>query len=175
MMKQLVFSFLVCVICLTSCGLDDADSTFSTKYSVAFYFETNRSSELYNTMGNVGVYATIRQVNGLIRISSPSGTNDYDPTRLGLDFRYGLGGLIVGNTPLNGPVAYDLACPNCDRSYYRMAVEGTARAKCEHCGTSYDLNNNGWILEVKDSTAKDLRGLYRYRIEYNGAVVHVYN
>lgn len=174
-MRRLVFSLVMCVVCFTSCGLDDADNTFSTKYRVAFYFEVNRSAELYNTMGNIGVYATIRQVNGLIQVSSSAGTNDYDPTRIGTDFRYGLGGLIVGNTALNGPVAYDLACPNCDRSYYRLKVENTGRAICEHCGTSYDMNNNGWILAVNDSAADGLRGLYRYRIDYNGAVLHVYN
>ena len=174
-MRRFLFSVLACLVGFSSCGLDEADNAFSTKYKVAFYFEINRSAELYNTMGNIGMYATVRQVNGLIRISSATGSNDYDPTKIGIDFRYGLGGLIVGNTALNGPIAYDLACPNCDRSYHRLKVENNGIAECEHCGMTYDMNNNGWIVSVKDSTASDLRGLYRYRIDYNGVAVHVYN
>ncbi len=161
---------------VSSCGLDDANSIYSNKYPVRFFFEINRSAELFNTMGNPGMYVTIRQVNGLIRITDVTGSHhDYDPTRLGTDFLYGLGGLIVGNTVMGEPVAYDLACPNCDRSNYRLTLPGNGSAKCNHCGIIYDLNNNGWILSTVDSTADNLRALYRYKINYNGAAVNVFN
>lgn len=164
------------MLSVSACGIDEADNTYSTKYKVAFFFEINRSAELFNTMGNPGMYANIRQVNGLIRITDVSGKyNDYEPTKLGTDFRYGLGGLIVGNTALGEAVAYDLACPNCDRSDYRLSLPGNGTAKCKRCGTDYDLNNNGWILSTTKSQDSELRGLYRYKIVFNGVTINVFN
>ena len=76
---------------------------------------------------------------------------------------------------MNEPVAYDLSCPNCDRSSYRLTLPGNGSAKCNHCGITYDLNNNGWILSTTDSTADNLRALYRYKINYNGVAINVFN
>lgn len=175
-MKRLVFSLWAIMLCLCSCDTENASSIYSTKYRVALYFEVNRSSELFNTMASPGMFASIRQVNGLIRITDVSGKYyDYDPTQAGTDFRYGLAGLIVGNTYMQEYVAYDLGCPNCDRQKYRLTFDSSGRASCAHCGTTYDLNNNGWILETQDSTATDLRALYRYRIVYNGLAINVHN
>ena len=85
-------------------------------------------------------------------------SHEYALSQIGArEFEYGLGGLIVGtsSTPnmSNGfdIVAYDLACPNCDR-----------------------LNNFGWIITASDAT-KEQRGLYRYRIIYNGVSINVNN
>lgn len=172
----IAIAVIVALNFMSSCGLDDANSIYSTKYPVRFFFEINRSAELFNTMGNPGMYVTIRQVEGLIRITDVTGKHhDYDPTKLGTDFLYGLGGLIVGNTVMNEPVAYDLSCPNCDRSSYRLTLPGNGSAKCNHCGITYDLNNNGWILSTTDSTADNLRALYRYKINYNGVAINVFN
>lgn len=175
-MKRLVFSILAMVLCFCSCDTENASNIYSTKYRVAFYFEISRSTELFNTMGSPGMFASIRQVNGKIRITDVSGKyTDYAPDKIQTDFRYGLGGLIVGNSYMQEYLAYDLACPNCDRQKYRLTFDSSGKASCAHCGTTYDLNNNGWILSTKDSTATDLRALYRYRIVYNGLTVNVYN
>ncbi|MCQ2095455.1 MAG: hypothetical protein MJY59_01760 [Bacteroidaceae bacterium] len=175
-MKHLVSELLAIAALLVSCDTENASNIYSTKYRVAFYYEVSRSPELFNTMGSPGMFASIRQVNGKIRIADVSGKyTDYAPDKVQVDFRYGLGGLIVGNTYMQEYVAYDLACPNCDRQKYRLSFDSSGRASCSHCGTMYDLNNNGWILSTRDSVASDLRALYRYRIVYNGLAVNVYN
>lgn len=165
---------------LVSCS-DEASSTYSTKYPVRFYFEVASSTELYNAMGNPGQFVTIRSVGGKVRIANSLGSTDYSLSQIGYrEFEYGLGGLIVGtsSTPnmQNGFdfMAYDLACPECDRQTYRLTVKDNGTALCQHCGNSYDLNNYGWILTVGDES-REHRGLYRYRIAYNGIAISVSN
>ena len=175
---QLIFV----VICLFSSCKDDVSSTFSTKYRVRFYFEVASSVEVYNAVGNPGQFVTIRPTNGKVKITNMGGqSHEYALSQIGSrEFEYGLGGLIVGtsSTPnmSNGfdIVAYDLACPTCDRQTYRLTVKDNGTALCSHCGNSYDLNNYGWIITASDAT-KEQRGLYRYRIVYNGMAINVTN
>ncbi len=178
-MKKTIFMFL-CVLGLTACK-DDISSTYSTKYPVRFYYEVAGSTELYQAMGNPGQFVSIRPVNGKIRIANSLGSHDYSLSQVGYsEFEFGLGGLIVGtsSTPNMSDgldiVAYDLACPNCDRQSYRLTLSDNGTAQCAHCGNSYDLNNYGWILTVSDES-KEYRGLYRYRISYNGIAINVNN
>ena len=166
--------------CLVSCK-EDIISIYSTKYPVRFYFEVASSPELYNAMGNPGQFVTIRKVNGKIRIANTLQSHDYSPSQIAArEFEYGLGGLIVGTSSSpnmsNGfdIVAYDLSCPTCDRQTYRLAVKDNGTALCSHCGNSYDLNNYGWIITAPDAT-KEQRGLYRYRISFNGIAINVNN
>ncbi len=178
-MKKIA-AVLMCIVCLVACK-DEVSSTYSTKYPVRFYYEVAGSTELYNAMGNPGQFVTIRSVNGKIRIENSLGSHDYSLSQIGYsEFEFGLGGLIVGtsSTPnmSNGYdiVAYDLACPNCDRQSYRLTVNTDGTALCSHCGNSYDLNNYGWIISVNDDS-KEYRSLYRYRIVYNGMAINVNN
>ncbi len=175
--------FIIAVICI--CGLisckEDISSTYSTKYPVRFYFEVAGSTELYNAMGNPGQFVTIKPLNGKVIITNSIGSNEYSLSQVGYsEFEYGLGGLIVGTSSSpnmsNGYdcVAYDLACPNCNRQSYRLTVNDNGTALCSHCGNSYDLNNYGWIISVTDDS-KEYRGLYRYRIVYNGVAINVNN
>ena len=167
--------------CLVSCK-EEISGTYSTKYPVRFYFDVASSPELYNAIGNPGQFVTIRKVNGKIRITDMIGqTHDYAPSQIAAkEFEYGLGGLIVGtsSTPnmSNGLdiLAYDLSCPSCDRQDKRLTVKDNGTALCPHCGNSYDLNNYGWILTATDDT-KEQRGLYRYRVYYNGTAINVNN
>ena len=61
-----------------------------------------------------------------------------------------------------------------------ISVADNGYATCNHCGLSYNLNAHG-IIAYKSDTEKenaaksDLRGLYRYRIQFNGTIVSVYN
>lgn len=168
------------VLLLVSCK-DDINSTYSTKYPVRFYFEVATSSELYNAIGNPGQFVSIRAIGGKIRISNSLGSNDYSLSQIGSrEFEYGLGGLIVGtsSTPnmQNGfdLMAYDLACPKCDRQTYRLSLHDNGTALCSHCGTSYDLNNYGWVIGVAEE-AQPARALLRYRIAFNGVAINVSN
>lgn len=172
---------LLLMFSATSCS--DGYGTYSTKYPVLFSMSINYSSQLFNTMAGMGQFVTIRKtvenVNGnmqsVITVSGPTGTDYCAIDRISEDFLYGLGGLIVGNNIYGEPMAYDLACPNCDRASRRLSIDDTGMAKCGHCGLVYDLNNYGAISTASSSAGGDLRGLYRYRISYNGTVVTVSN
>lgn len=168
------------IIMFVACK-DEATSIYSARYPVRFYFEVAGSTELFNAMGNPGQFVTIRPINGKVRISNNLQSHEYSLSAIGArEFEYGLGGLIVGtsSTPnmSNGYdyMAYDLACPNCDRQTYRLQLKDNGTALCTHCGNSYDLNNYGWIITVTDDS-KEYRGLYRYRIMYNGTAISVNN
>ena len=99
------------------------------------------------------------------------------PSKVQQYFSFGLGGLIVG-TNFNGDnLAYDLACPYCDVASYRLSLADNGYCRCSHCGIQYDMNNYGIIASI-DSTktyTNKPRGLYRYRITYDGTNVSVYN
>ena len=69
-----------------------------------------------------------------------------------------------------------MACPICDSAGRKLTLSNDGYAKCAKCGVVYDLNNYGVIHKVPenaDLTVK--RGLYRYRINYNGQIVNAYN
>ncbi len=164
----------------TSCE-DEVSSQYSTQYQVRFFMNVNESAELISAIGNPGQFVTIRQKAGKVRIENELGGNDYNLSYIGAnEFLYGLGGLIVGtsNIPnMNGNfdiVAYDLACPTCNRAERRLSVHG-GNAKCGKCGLSYDLNNNGVISNSADSTLTNVRGLYKYRLIYDGKSINVFN
>ncbi len=169
--------YILSIVVLTSCG----DEQYSTQYQVRFYMEVNQSAELITAIGNPGQFVTIRQKAGKVRIENELGGNDYSLSYIGAnEFLYGLGGLIVGTTNIPGTsgvfdiVAYDLACPTCNRAERRLSVSNGI-AKCVKCGLSYDLNNNGIIIDSADSTLVNTRGLYRYRVVYNGMAINVFN
>ena len=166
------------VLSFSSCE-DDISSVYCTKYRVRCGFTVVNHSELVNCVNNLGQFSTVRMSGGKIIMKSSVSTTEYTPDYLAKDFYFGLGGLIIG-TPLlpsdNEPLrAYDLACPNCDRAGYRLTVSDNARAKCAHCGITYDLNRDGMIEDKGSSNFTSPRTLYRYRIKYDGMMVHVYN
>lgn len=160
-------------------------SQFSSKYPVQFYFSVGASAELINVIGNPGEYVTIRRKSGTgnVHIENTHGVgNDYPISYTGEhDFRYGLGGLIVGTSNVLNMndgfdlVAYDLACPTCDRAAYRLSLKDNGTAKCAHCGITYDMNNYGVVIEADTVTEGSVRGLYRYRITYDGQAIRVFN
>lgn len=181
MRKLLCLSLIICMF--MACD-KDLSTTYSTKYPVRFYFDVINSTELYNAMGNPGQFVSIRSLGNKVRIENVLGGHDYSLSQIGSsEFEYGLGGLIVGisSTPsMNNtfdPVAYDLACPNCSSaSPKRLTVMDNGTAKCKNCGIVYDLNNWGWIVETpSDLGDKELHGLYRYRILFNGTSINVNN
>lgn len=171
---------LFCCIGLMGCK-DEINKIYSTKYPVRFYYEVATSTELFNALGNPGQYVTIQPLGGKIIIGNTLQQHEYPLSAIGSrDFLFGLGGLIIGTSSTlnmsNGfdLVAYDLACPNCDRAAYRLTVKDNGTASCKKCGSSFDLNNYGVILSVSDQS-KEYRGLYRYRIFYNGLAINVNN
>lgn len=178
-----LFTLLVCLTtALAAC--EDSYSEYSKKYVVRFNYMVQTSQQLAVTLGNYGCFCTIRKkvVNGVTKIlmTSIKNSDAYTITESQKYFEYGLGGLIVGTSYEGEHVAYDLACPNCDRNNYLLSVADNGYATCNHCGLTYNLNAHGIIAYKSDSekgnaTKSDMRGLYRYRIQFNGTIVSVYN
>ena len=168
----LVFAFL--------CACDN-HSEFSKKYPVNFTYMVTASQQLFGTMGNYGQFCSIRREtnNGKTEIvmTNSSGTGRYTIDATQKYFNYGLGGLIVGTNIYGEHLAYDLACPSCDRNTRRLTLRDNGFAICNHCGLTYDMNNHG-VISSRDSTARpqpDARGMLRYHITYNGTHITVYN
>ena len=175
------FTVLLCLL-LTLYGCsDDATSTFSNREHVYCAFDVVRADVLFNVMGNYGQFASIRKraMEGKTQIElvSSTGLKGYYPVdQLSNNFGLGLGGLIVGTSNFGEALCYDLACPICDRSDRRLTLTADGHAKCAKCGVSYDLNNYGVIYQVPENAQLSTRrGLYRYRINFNGQIVNAYN
>lgn len=178
-LKRLSILFLS-LLMLCGCS-DDATSTYSNREHVYCAFEVVRADVLFNVMGNYGQFATVRKrvVDGTTQIElvSSTGLKGYYPLdKLSNNFGLGLGGLIMGTNNFGEPLCYDLACPICDPSVRRLTLTNDGFAKCSKCGVTYDLNNYGVIYEVPaDAQLSNRRGLYRYRIQFNGQIVNAYN
>ncbi|MBQ9665416.1 MAG: hypothetical protein IJ635_07655 [Bacteroidaceae bacterium] len=178
LIKRLAPLFCI-LIGMVSCS-DDATSTYSKREYVYCYFSVLQYTELFNVMGNYGQFATIRKrvVNGATKITmtSTGSSTDYTADALSANFGLGLGGLIVGTNHYGETLCYDLACPICDRADRRLSLSDNGYAKCSKCGTTFDMNNYGAIYEVsEDNPPATHRGLYRYRVRYDGQIVNAYN
>lgn len=165
-----------------SCSNDEASSTFSKREFVFCNFNVTQYPELFNVMGNNGQFASIRRrvVNGVTKIEmiNQSGGNPYNIDKLSEHFGFGLGGLIIGTNTFGEHLCYDLACPICDRAERRLTLfgEDAGLAKCNKCGVVYDLNLFGAIHSTpENANITKPRGLYRYRIKYDGQIVNAYN
>lgn len=171
----LLFLFL-----LTSCDKNLATQTYSTANPVRCNFEVLKYLELNNTMNSPGEFCTIRQVQrgelNQIEMTSNVGTTRYNFDGVTRYFMFGLGGIIVGLSQTSEPLAYDLACPNCNVQSRRLTIQTDGNCSCPHCHIVYSLNNYGIIVSTKGNTIHPTpRGLYRYRIMWNGTEVSVFN
>lgn len=175
----LPLSIVILSFISTLCSCEDMKSVYSRREMVRCNFLVSSYTELFGVMGNYGQFASIRKMGtGMLKMTMASNGKytEYRPDKLQQYFYYGLGGLIVG-TNYNGEVlCYDLACPRCDASSFRLDMTDNGFAKCSHCGVTYDLNNYGVINSI-DSTKNytNLRGLYRYRIVFDGTNVSMFN
>lgn len=175
------FPIVLLLVFAVLCACSDSYSEFSKKYLVNFSYMVTASQQLFTTMGNYGQFCTIRKEssNGKTEIvmTNAMSTGRYTINETQKYFNYGLGGLIVGTNIYGQHLAYDLACPNCDRNFRRLSLGDNGFATCNHCGLTYDMNNLG-VITSRDSTARpqtDVRGMLRYRITYNGTNIAVYN
>lgn len=180
-MKRIAYIFLFFAFHLslfTSCEKEEASKTYSTANMVRCYLLVQQYTQLFNTMGSYGEFATIRAIKsqGKMTMWSNIGTTEYTMTADMKGFEFGLGGLIVGVNYYGEYLAFDLACPNCNRADRRLSIGDAGIAKCNKCGLSYDLNNYGVISAASSvSEYQTPRGLFRYRIMYDGTNLSVYN
>ncbi|MCR5312505.1 MAG: hypothetical protein K6E54_02445 [Bacteroidaceae bacterium] len=170
-------AFLLLTVCLCSC--EDATNTYSTRELVRCNYVVSSYTELFGSLGNYGQFASIREMgSGKVRmtLAATGKYTDYTPTKVQQYFYFGLGGLIVGTNYNGENLAYDLSCPYCDQTAYRLSLSDNGYAKCNRCGITYDLNNYGIITSVDSTKAYgSVRALYRYRISFDGTNLSVYN
>ena len=178
-MKKLSIT-LLSLLMLCGCS-DDITSMYSNREYVYCVFDIFRSQVLFNVMGNLGQFASVRRcvVEGKTQIElvSSTGLKDYYPVdKLSNNYGLGLGGLIVGTNNSWEPKCYDLACPICDRADKRLTLTNDGFAKCAKCGVVYNLNDNGNIYKIPEGADLPMkRGLYQYKIEYDGQIVNPHN
>lgn len=177
--RNCLFS-LILLLAVSSCKKDEATSVYSTKYPVFVSLNTLSYAELGSALSQ-GTFVTLRprttDKGTKVEISNGVSTQAYTlPADDYRSFRFGLGGIIVGTNYMGEPLAFDLACPNCDRTDYRLTVSTSGTATCGHCHIVYNLNNYGFIDNTEHNTIhSEPRGLYRYRADITTAVVHVFN
>lgn len=177
--RNCLFS-LILILAVSSCKKDEATTAYSNKYPVFVSLGTLSYAELGSALSQ-GTFVTLRpkttDKGTQVIMSNGASTQPYtlsaDDFR---SFRFGLGGIIVGTNYMGEPLAYDLACSNCDRAEYRLTVNSNGTATCGHCHIVYSLNNYGFIDNTEHNTIhNEPRGLYRYHADINPAVVHVFN
>jgi len=175
MKKTLILLFVLTLALLHASCSDDVSKTYSQKYRVMCGFSTTSYPELLAVMDNFGQWATIRQSGSKIIMSSASSTNSYNIDALSESFQYGLGGIIVGTDIYGNYRAYDLACPNCDQASRRLSISDDGTCQCARCEVTYDLNNDGVIVDKGNGTHAKPRGLWRYPVKYGNFYVQIIN
>lgn len=177
-LKPTLAAIAVAVV-LAACSKDEATSTYSQREYVYCFFNVVQYTELFNVMGNNGQFATIRRQveDGVthIRMTSAGSSTPYPLDATAKGFGFGLGGLIVGTSYGGESLCYDLSCPICDRAGTRLTPDGIY-ATCANCGVTFDMNNYGVISSTPGGAEiANPRGLYRYRIRFDGSIVNAYN
>lgn len=171
--------FFLFTLLLCGCSKEEATSTFSNREYVYCFFDKLQYNELNLVMGNLGQYATIRKhvVDGVTKITMTcaASSTSYNLDAQSKNFGFGLGGLIIGTNNYGEPLCYDLSCPICDRKDIRLTINDGI-AKCSHCNVTFDMNNYGVInSRPEGAEIANPRGLYRYRINYDGQTVNAHN
>lgn len=146
---------------------------FSDKYPVSFSCDISISP--FNSTNTLGYFLSIysKSTKDGYKVKSPNGNvQEFPYTEIqNRVFSFGLAGIIIGR-PYFGEgeiYAYDLGCPQCDRSSAKLNVNTEGIATCSRCNNSYNLNNNG-IAQSGDS-----RPLYRYQTTLNNKILMIHN
>lgn len=145
---------------------------FSDKYYVSFSCDI--SMPPFNSIHTLGNFLAVRpkSTKDGYRVTFSDGTErEYPYTEVqSRVFSFGLAGLIIGQPYFEESVyAYDLGCPQCDRSSARLTIHADGMASCSRCQSTYNLNNGG----MPQSGAE--KPLYRYRTSRNGNTLVVHN
>lgn len=163
----------ILVLSLIASACSRSYEEFSSKYLVSFSCDISKSP--FNKVQTSGYFLSVRSTatkDGYI-VKEPNGQEQTFPytevqNRV---FNFGLAGLIVGK-PYFGDgqfYAYDLGCPQCDRTSVSLDVNLEGIATCPKCNSSYGLNDGGM------PKAGDSRPLYRYRATLNGNMLVLHN
>lgn len=180
-MKKLhPFSILIIACLIIAACKENVYSAYSTAHRVACGFDpVVQYQPIFDVAGSYGQFATVRRTSTAIVISSTANPDRKYTDKVIMNCEFGLGGLIIGTTNNGAIVAYDLACPNCNRVEYRLTLRAEKiewYCKCNHCGIVYDMDNNGIPVTVPgDCVHKSPRPLLQYRTLYDGTRLTVFN
>ncbi len=166
-----------------------ADDITSNKYSsYSAYYSCDHVMSLpalYHAVNNQGMWCTITMNTAatILYFTSTTESSEELVTKNTYYKKFALGigtGLIVGlpNIPELGadsPVVtcYDLSCSNCWEDSYvtrHMTLQESGYAKCNKCGRTYNLNDQGLVSDGESG-----KSLYRYRVYYSGNNLSVSN
>lgn len=172
-MKRLYPILLAFTVLLALHACTRSYEIYSTKYRVSFSCDI--SLPPFNSLNTLGHFLAVRPTAAKdgYKVRLPNGKEQQFPfteiqNRI---FEFGLAGILIGR-PYFGEgeiYAYDLACPQCDKSSARLTANTDGIATCAKCGNVYDLNNSGVALN------SDSRPLYRYRTRLNGNTLIIQN
>ena len=151
---------------------DYFDVLYTSKYPVSFSCDI--SMPPFNSIHTLGCFITVRQrltKDGYTVYTNSGMAYEYPLTEVqSRVFSFGLAGLIIGQPYFEeGIYAYDLGCPQCDKSSVRLSVGADGIATCSRCTSTYNLNNGGMPQTGTD------KPLYRYRTTRNGNMLMVHN
>ncbi|MBO4499464.1 MAG: hypothetical protein J5732_04330 [Bacteroidaceae bacterium] len=165
-MRKYRTAMLAAIILIGGSCTKNTYSTFCTSHPVLFSFDI--SEPPFNTAAGMGSFITVRKSGSTLMVVDADGHESR--AEMSEEQRQytllGLGGLILGTPALDNfeckVFAYDLACPVCDMANMttsRLRIDGTGTASCRKCGTTFDLNNNGFVISTEK---EETRPLYRY-------------
>lgn len=167
---------LMCLLLLQTWSCDDSYSVFSNRYHV--FYRCDASQPPFNAACSMGVFISVRQSGQNLVVTDMDGHESRYPMSEvdARSFHFGLAGIVIGTPALDNPdcavYAFDLGCPVCDRSSKRIVLNSAGVAECPDCHTTFDLNNNGFVLASERS---DARPLYRYPVSRSGSQIVVSN
>jgi len=163
---------LLTALSMLSCD-SNSYSTFSKKYPVLF--TCNCQYAPYNQITTPSRFLSVSKSTGKLTVAEPDGhktTVELSAVQNSA-FILGLGGLILGTPCFNNDTqeiwAYDLGCPECDKSSVRLTISSNGMASCPQCSGQWDLNNSGF------PTTGEIRPLYRYPVTRNSWDIKVDN
>ena len=147
-------------------------NVFSDKYFVSFSCDVSVAP--FNSLHTLGYFLSVRPKTAKdgYKVKTPDGTErEYPYTEVqSRIFSFGLAGLIIGQPYFEESIyAFDLACPQCDKSSARLVVDIDGMASCFNCQSIYNLNNGGM---PQSGSSKPL---YRYRTTRNGNTLVIHN
>lgn len=158
---------LLSLLMLAGCS---DDTKYSNENPVQCMFNPLQYAELNLVMNNPGQFMSIRKSSSKLAMTSSVSSYTYNLDATQRYYEFGLGGLIIGTTYEQELVAYDLACPNCNRANYRLVLSDDGYATCPNskCGIKYNLNYPKMSPEVPEGCIHEKpRVLYQYKIAFD--------
>lgn len=186
-MKKLIIMIQAAIL-MAACSADEYEYCADYQCYLVFDTQLHLATPLDNALNPLspGIFCQVRQEpkNGIrnLRLEIYGSEAKYEKIttaeELRRDCRLGASnGIVVGFSSLSQQLyAFDLQCPNCLKDNYPYTKYALSWAnngqwlKCSHCHRSYDLNNNGYVVDG-DGGLK----LLRYRASYGGKVLSVHN